>query len=797
MAIVDVPGPVPSKRTRTYCGLCGVKCPATITVQGNTVLNLEPDRDHPLGGAICGKGRAAPDIHHNGRRVNYPLRRTRPKTSPEPGWQQCSWDEAMAQIAEKLAAVRDKWGPQAVAFNRGTGSGTALREAEPWLRRLANHFGSPNYVTSSYLCNWPRDGASLLTLGVEPLPKPDTAASNCIVLWGHNPNVTLLSLAQDVAAARIRGARLVVVDPRRVGLANKADQVLQVRPGTDGALALALIHLVIEHTLYDDEFVRYWTNAPYLVRDDTGRLLHMQDVARESPESDLRPVGLEQRSGCLVPMSASPGPGYAPPGDLLLRGSAVIALRDGARVHCRPVFEVLAQEAAQCTPAIAATITGVPERTIRDTALLITANRPVSHYVWNGLIQHTNATQACRAIEILFALIGDFDAPGGNVVRVQPITEAIAAPAALPKEAGALRLGQRDRPLGPATVGEVAPPELYDSILSGAPDRVRALFALGGNLLMAHGEPHSGREALQHLEFFAQAELFLTPTSDYADFVLPATDFLESEALYAAPSGTVQRRPRIVDPLHERRADVEIIFDLACRLGLTDQFAKGDVSEAYDRILAPFGVSWERLNEHPHGISLGPLAYRKYAIEDEEGRPRAFATPSHRVELYSERLADQGHSPVPSYEEPVQSPLATPELAREYPLVLTNAKRAQYLHTQYRGIAKLRKSAPQPTAEIHPHTAAAFGIEDDTWLLIETPHGEARAKAKVTTSIMAGIVCANHGWWEACDELGLPAFDPFSTDGANVNLLVGHDARDPISGSVPHRSSLCRIRSAP
>ncbi len=131
-------------------------------------------------------------------------------------------------------------------FNKGTTGGTALTDTERWLQRLLHHFGSPNIVGTTHLCQWPRDtGAAQYTFGTPALAMPDVARSGCIVLWGASPTGNFLSLGSDVAAAKARGATLLVVDPRRVGLANKADVWLQVRPGTDGALALGLIHLLI------------------------------------------------------------------------------------------------------------------------------------------------------------------------------------------------------------------------------------------------------------------------------------------------------------------------------------------------------------------------------------------------------------------------------------------------------------------------------------------------------------------------------------------------------------------------
>src|SRR5437764_13882716 len=149
----------------TYCTLCGVGCPAVVSVEGDRVTKLDADRDHPEGGAVCGKGRAAPEIHDHPHRVNHPMVRTNPKTADDPGWRRASWDEALTHITRRLLDIRAESGPEAVAFGRGTGSGTGLRPMEPWFQRLANAFGSPNYMTTTHLCNWARDGAGYYTLG--------------------------------------------------------------------------------------------------------------------------------------------------------------------------------------------------------------------------------------------------------------------------------------------------------------------------------------------------------------------------------------------------------------------------------------------------------------------------------------------------------------------------------------------------------------------------------------------------------------------------------------------------------
>jgi anaerobic selenocysteine-containing dehydrogenase len=776
---------------RTYCSLCGVGCPAAVTVDGQRVIDLDADRDHPHGGIACAKGRAAPEIHDHPHRVNHPVRRTRPKTADDPGWERCSWDEALDLVASTLLRIREESGPHAVAFGRGTGSGTGLRPTEPWLQRLVAAFGSPNYMTNTHLCNWARDGISYYTYGVYPLPAPDVERSNCVVIWGANPSATLLDLAAAVTAARRRGARLVVVDPRRVGLASKADLLLQVRPGTDGALALAFVHQLIERRWYDEEFVRRWTNAPFLVRDDTGRLLTAADLAPgQIADSAAASVVVDQGTGRLT---AYPSPAGYPK----LSGPVYADLRDGRRIRCRPVFELLAEIAARFHPDEAARITGVPAGQIRDAVRLIAENRPVSHHVWNGIVQHSNSTQAGRAIAVFYALLGDWDRPGGNVVRSAPRTASIAGGVQLREGAAAQRLGSSDRPLGPASAppGNIAAYDLYTAILEADPYQVRAVVSIGGNALMSSGDPLRGREAFRRLEFFAQAELFHTPTSRYADVLLPAASFLESEFLVITGAGRAERRRRAVEPLYERRADVDVIFDLACRVGLGERFAGGDVEAAFDEVLAPAGLSWAGLLERPEGVEVAPpVRYEKHADTGDDGLPRGFGTPSGRVELFVDRFAAQGQPPLPAYEEPAESPVRTPALAREYPLVMTNAKSPRYLHSQHRGVAAIRRRVPDPTVEMHPETATRFGVTDGMWVVIETPRARVRARADVTARIVPGVVCAYHGWWEDCEELDLKTGDPFDEAGANVNLLVHNDVRDPVSGSIPHRSSLCRIR---
>jgi len=189
------------------------------------------------------------------------------------------------------------------------------------------------------------------------------------------------------------------------------------------------------------------------------------------------------------------------------------------------------------------------------------------------------------------------------------------------------------------------------------------------------------------------------------------------------------------------------------------------------------------------------VRHRKYA-EEAGGRPRGFGTPSRKVEVYSQLFLEHGQPPLPEYVEPAVGPVSRPDLAARYPLVLTCAKLPQFCHSQHRGLPALRRLVRDPEVQMHPSAAGARGVADGDWVVIETPEGQIRARARLDESLDARVVCGQHGWWQGCAPLGAPAYDPYASDGANYNVLISGSAADPISGSVPHRAYLCEIRRA-
>jgi len=445
------------------------------------------------------------------------------------------------------------------------------------------------------------------------------------------------------------------------------------------------------------------------------------------------------------------------------------------------------------SPEDASAITGVEAGTIRETAHLLWHHRPLAYFVWTGLEQHTNATQTARAHSILHALTGSIDVPGGNVHLANvPVNDVSGVEMRRPQQ-WQKALGRNDRPLGPPSAGWVTSDDLYRAVLDGKPYRVRGLVGFGANLLLSHAHAARGAEALRNLEFHVQTDLYLTPTAAFADIVLPIASAWEREGLCVgfrldqSASEWVQLRPAIVSPRGEARSDIDLVFDLAVRLGLGEHFWNGDIEAALRHYLSPSGITPAQLRSAPRGIRY-PLdtAHLKY-------RRNGFATPSGKLEIFSEALQGIGQPPLPVFQAPAHSPKRRPDAGQAFPLILTSAKTPLYCHSQHRNLPRLRRALPEPVVEMNRATAASRGIGEGDWVAIVTPKGRVRARVRLVAGLADGVVGAQHGWWQACADLGLPDYDPLSMAGANINLVIGNEAFDPVSGAAPHRSYRCEI----
>ncbi|MGO4327664.1 molybdopterin-dependent oxidoreductase [Cupriavidus sp. 2TAF22] len=777
-----------------YCTLCRSRCGTVNVVADDALISVRPDPAHPTGKAMCLKGKSAPELVHSAERILYPMRRTHPKTDPDPGWARISWEEALAEIARRMLQARRDGGAESVAFAVTTPSGTPLSDSIDWIERLIRLFGSPNTCYATEICNWHKDYAHAFTFGCG-MPTADYRHAGLIVLWGHNPTNTWLSQAEAIGAGRRAGAKLLVIDPRETALAGQADQWLRVRPGTDATLAMAIANLLIEANAFDLDFVRQWTNGPLLVRSDNGRFLRGRDLGL--PDGDAYLVWNAQTARAQTSSSLAAQDFQ----HLALRGSFSVddANTPGTAIGCHPAFELYAGECARYPAALAAQLTWVDEGDIRHAASLFASAGRVAYHAWSGVGQHDNATQTDRAIACLYALTGSFDRNGGNRIYQKPPYNPVSGSGLLPAGQKPKALGYAERPLGPPAQGWVTARDLYRAILHAQPYSVRTLVAFGTNPLLSQADVEDGERALRSLDFYAHCDLFETPSARYADILLPVNTPWEREGLRigfeisAEAEQLVQLRQRMVSPRGESRSDNDIVFDLATRLGLSEAFFGGSLEAGWNHMLAPSGLSVERLRAQPEGIRV-PVAdmERKYAARPRE---RAFDTQTGLVELYSELLLRHGYPALPRPGQPAGE--AAGPAGEGFPFVLTSAKSGYYCHSQHRGLPSLRRKAAQPEAEIPTALAAARGIASGDAIRVTTPAGSARFIARVREGLHPRVVVGEFGWWQRCDALAQGPLPVSGQGNSNYNALISADSIDPVSGSVPLRAFRCNVEREP
>jgi anaerobic selenocysteine-containing dehydrogenase len=278
-------------------------------------------------------------------------------------------------------------------------------------------------------------------------------------------------------------------------------------------------------------------------------------------------------------------------------------------------------------------------------------------------------------------------------------------------------------------------------------------------------------DALTKCDFFVVADLFPTETAAIADIVLPAASWMERSAVTRNEQTSINHlhlQQKVIQ-LGECRSDLSILNELARRLGFADRMFPSEEAYFYF-LLQPSGFTFEELKRR--GVVSFPHVFRKYEAE-------GFHTPSGKVQLYDERLKALGYDPLPAYWEPSESPVSSPELAKEYPLIITTGGRVPvFRHTELRNIPILREIVPELEASINPETARALGIDDGDTVIVESPRGGMEAKAHVTEGIDPRVIQVPSHW---------PGIN-------NVNLLMDNEKCAPMIGSAQLRCQLCRLR---
>jgi thiosulfate reductase / polysulfide reductase chain A len=413
--------------------------------------------------------------------------------------------------------------------------------------------------------------------------------------------------------------------------------------------------------------------------------------------------------------------------------------------------------------------------------------------VWgNGTDQLGNNTfQATRSLLILMGITGNLDAPGGNVFYPAPKLNFFELWDKLPPEQAAKRLGgDRFKALNLTPYAYAHPPTLYHTILTDKPYPVKAYIVVGNNTVTCFPNTKRVIEAMKKLELLVVQDIFMTPTAEYADIVLPAAGNLERDEprfhlLTKGPQATfVDTVSQKLAEIGERRSDWEFIIALGRKLGFEEYFPA--LEDFANEGLKRLGISWDDLKKKPHGIEF-PVEYYKY-------KKVGFGTPTGKFEIYSTMMKEWEYDPLPAHVEPPESPISTPERWKDYPLILnTGAKQPMYWHSQGRQLKSLRSLNTEPLAEMHMQTAAKLGIEKDDYIWIETVRGKLRMKVLLNEITHEKVVTIPHGWW--LPEAPGPDHGVFEVC-SNVLVDDSIENCDVALGSSPLKAMLCRVSKA-
>lgn len=428
--------------------------------------------------------------------------------------------------------------------------------------------------------------------------------------------------------------------------------------------------------------------------------------------------------------------------------------------------------------------TGVPKGKVEQAALLYTTRGPAALKEGNGLDQHVNVVQTVRAISLLPVLTGNVNVKGGNVIPL-----AIPFPDIRGKEFLSADWEEKSVSRYPLFFRQgraLHDGELFRSLETGEPYRIRALIVQGGDVVGASSGSDRVRELLAKLDFLVVHDLYLTATAELADLVLPATSFLERDLLLYyryRPSADVNLlawQQLVVPPVGESRSDLDLIFDLAHVLELKEAFPWENIQAAFEWQLSPLGLTLDQVRTE--GFHL--LEYKPSELYRTHGR-QGFRTESGKAELYSTRLERFGYDPLPKM-EPLPKSLDT---SPEFPLTCgTSLKLGIHTHTQFRTLPWIRELEPDPFVEIHPAKARELWITDGAKVVITSPWGSTAARARLTRRVAPEVVMLTHGYGE-----------PYTgTDWPLSNQVTPHEgvAADPISGATSNRLVPCRLEIA-
>jgi anaerobic selenocysteine-containing dehydrogenase len=722
----------------TFCAMCGPSenCGVYAFVKEGRFIKVAGVKESSNNGSLCPKGQSAPQWVYSPDRLKYPMKRTGEKG--EGKFQKIAWDEAVKIIADKLKFQKEKYGPESLAI-----LSPARRTYSDFMQRFLIVHGSPNYGHSG-ICAMQRAFVFAYTLGGQP--SCDYENSEVILVWARQPffSVPTGDVPRSFINAKQRGAKIIAIKPSVEPDVGMADIWLPLRPGTDTALALTMLNVIINEGLIDKEFVDKY---------------------------------------CF---------GY-----------------DKLKDHIQ-----------RFTPEWGEKITGIPSGKIKEVSRVYATAKAAGIDLGNGIEHTPSSNDGIRAIAILMAFTGNLSRGKGNPLGGGGMPDAGDVAARLRGIVLTERYTQEmvNKLVGPEFPKEFQPfiegtssayYRVLDSVLTEKPYPIRTIIAPGTQPTVSTRGTKRIIEALKKLDFYVVVDVTRTADMNYADIVVPVATPYEIDHPFGLRRNMIVPRNRVVEPLGEYKSIFEFFLDLAVEMGYGPDFWNGSMVECMNYQLEPLSITIDEVRKNPMGYAIPAKEACTSSQEASHGietvlknkstrLSKAPYLPQGKVAIYNTTFEEAGYNPLPEWREPPESITGTPELAKKYPLILSDYHTSKcYTGSWQRNVPYLREIQPYPALHIHPNTASERDIKNDDWVIVESPHAWMKVKAEIYPGIRPDTVMILHGWWQGCKELGLEDY-PLADGGANVNIMYNVDpdkAFDPLITAMANQT-LVQVRKA-
>lgn len=722
-------------------GNCMGGCPLKLTVRDGKIVKVGPidNNPRPEYARICQRGRSHVQTIYNEDRLKYPMRRIEGTDRGAGEWERISWDEAVDEICTKWLGYQQEYGPASIGISHASGCygmafGVYLYKG--YLARLLNVMNAVNVAH----CYDSTIGKFSQWTGFSGRDAPHVFAdAKCIVLWGVNPTESVIHTWHFISEAQESGARIVCVDPNYTIAASKADLWVPLRPGTDGALALALFNLAVQRNLVDEEAIKRNSTLPFLIKDEGGSVFVSDLRALEEGEEDEEVV--IDADGTWRKASEAADPIYT--------GISEI---EGIKVTTE--YDAILANNEKWTIEHASEVCGLSPELIEELFEAYTTYAPANTMIGLGIDHYANGFMSYVSMALLSLVTGNLTHPYGGMGQYD-----------LPGLDFWANFGA-SMPLGPSTSPGVPFTMLKEVCETGKLGDVdvplKSIFIAYHNPLSNQTERNAFLEALDNVELLVVSDYRMTETVGYADIVLPCAHWFEYKDVFFNYSPYLTLQEKAIDPLYESKSNYEIIQMLGKGLGLDEYFSQTEdeaIQEAMDsQALIACGLTYDRVMEEKVVPLLGYDGGTGISSADQ--RVNFYFAPGSRCVNsggyggyfeYGQEI-DWDTNSLPMWEPPHEAWTVTVgefemnELAERFPLQYSSYRNKMRCHTQFGNNPWLLELFPEPTVMMNNEDMAARGISHADYVRVYNDRGFAVVRAVENNGIHPGMIVMPKGW---------------------------------------------------